>query len=140
MVRAADDELQVCPGARSNVPAWQYRDVERSDDGPRQLRLLDFEDVMFGDPVLDVAITLYYGRERPDHAALSEAYESGYRSVREWPVRDTRQMDLLVAARAVMLLNHALQTELTKGNSGPFAAPYPSCCELTHALLAISVG
>jgi Ser/Thr protein kinase RdoA (MazF antagonist) len=78
------------------------------------LRLIDFEDVMFGAPVLDVAITLYYGRERPDYVALSQAYEAGYRSVRDWPVRDSRQMDLLIAARAAMLLNHALQTEPDK--------------------------
>lgn len=89
-----------------NIEMWNVLTT-----GPGQLRLLDFEDVMFGHPVLDVAITLYYGREREDFAVLSRAYEAGYRSVRAWPVRDGRQLELLTAARAAMLLNYALQTE-----------------------------
>ncbi|MFJ8062927.1 phosphotransferase enzyme family protein [Streptomyces sp. NPDC096142] len=89
-----------------NIEMWNVLST-----GPGELRLLDFEDVMVGSPVLDVAITLFYGRERPDYTALAEAYEAGYRSVRPWPVRDSRQLALLTAARAVMLLNHALLTE-----------------------------
>ena len=115
VLRAADTELQRLALAsdrmflHGNIEMWNVLTT-----APGRLRLLDFEDVMFGAPVLDIAITLYYGRERPDHDALSQAYESGYRSVRDWPVRDSRQMDLLVAARAAMLLNHALQTEPDK--------------------------
>ena len=89
-----------------NIEMWNVLTT-----GPGELRLLDFEDVMFGHPVLDVAITFYYGRERSDHRSLCRAYEAGYRDVRAWPVRDARQMDLLTAARAAMLLNHALLTE-----------------------------
>jgi Ser/Thr protein kinase RdoA (MazF antagonist) len=92
-----------------NIEMWNVLTT-----GPGELRLLDFEDVMFGPPVLDVAITLYYGQERPDYGALCSAYEAGYRSVREWPVSDSHQMALLVAARAAMLLNHGLQTETDK--------------------------
>jgi Ser/Thr protein kinase RdoA (MazF antagonist) len=115
VVKEADNELGRLAAApdrmflHGNIEMWNVLTT-----GPHELRLLDFEDVMFGPPVLDVAITLYYGRERPDHDALSKAYESGYRSVRDWPVRDSHQMDLLVAARAAMLLNHALQTERDK--------------------------
>lgn len=115
VVREADLELLRLAAAadrmflHGNIEMWNVLTT-----GPGELRLLDFEDVMFGPPVLDVAITLYYGRERPDYVALSAAYEAGYRSVREWPVRDSRQMELLVAARAAMLLNHGLQTETDK--------------------------
>jgi Ser/Thr protein kinase RdoA (MazF antagonist) len=92
-----------------NIEMWNVLTTR-----PGELRLLDFEDVMFGPPVFDVAITLYYGRERPDYGALSTAYEAGYRSLRDWPVRDCHQMNLLFAARAAMLLNHALLTEQDK--------------------------
>jgi Ser/Thr protein kinase RdoA (MazF antagonist) len=115
VVKEADDELgrlAAAPGRiflHGNIEMWNVLTT-----APRKLTLLDFEDVMFGAPILDVAITLYYGRERTDYAALSTAYESGYRSVRNWPVREPRQMDLLFAARAAMLLNHALQTEQDK--------------------------
>jgi Ser/Thr protein kinase RdoA (MazF antagonist) len=111
----ADEELMrlaVAPERiflHGNIEMWNVLTT-----APGELRLLDFEDVMVGAPVLDVAITLFYGRERPGYARLSTAYESGYRSVREWPVLDARQMDLLLAARAAMLLNHALQTERDK--------------------------
>jgi len=112
VVREADLELGRLATApdrmflHGNIEMWNVLTT-----GPGELRLLDFEDVMFGPPVLDVAITLYYGRERPDYGALSAAYEAGYRSVRQWPVSDSRQMDLLVAARAAMLLNYGIETE-----------------------------
>jgi Ser/Thr protein kinase RdoA (MazF antagonist) len=35
-----------------------------------RLTAFDFEDVMRGLPVQDIAITLSYGRERPDHREL----------------------------------------------------------------------
>jgi Ser/Thr protein kinase RdoA (MazF antagonist) len=92
-----------------NIEMWNVLTT-----APGELRLLDFEDVMVGPPVLDVSITLFYGSERPDHPALTEAYEAGYRTVRPWPVRDSRQLDLLTAARAAMLLNHAMLTERDK--------------------------
>ncbi|KKK05783.1 phosphotransferase enzyme family protein [Micromonospora sp. HK10] len=104
--------LAECPDRiflHGNIEMWNVLTTS-----PGELRLLDFEDVMFGHPVLDIAITFYYGRERSDHPLLCRAYEAGYRSVRAWPVRDSRQMDLLTAARAAMLLNHALLTEKEK--------------------------
>lgn len=115
IVAEADRELArlardpTCMFLHGNIEMWNVLVT-----GPGQLRLLDFEDVMFGHPVLDVAITFYYGRERKDYPALTQAYESGYRSVRTWPVRNPRQLELLTAARATMLLNYALQTETDK--------------------------
>ena len=114
-MRDADVELGRLAAApdriflHGNIEMWNVLTTR-----PGELRLLDFEDVMLGPPVLDVAITLYYGRERTDHEVLSKAYEAGYRSVRDWPVSNSHQMDLLVAARAAMLLNHALKTEPDK--------------------------
>jgi Ser/Thr protein kinase RdoA (MazF antagonist) len=112
VVKEADEELaRLGTGSdriflHGNIEMWNVLVT-----APGELRLIDFEDVMFGHPVQDVAITLYYGSERPDYADLSYAYQRGYRSVRDWPVMDNRQVELLVASRAAMLLNHALQTE-----------------------------
>jgi Ser/Thr protein kinase RdoA (MazF antagonist) len=115
VVREADAELnRLSAGSgrmylHGNIEMWNVLTT-----APGQLRLLDFEDVMFGQPVQDIATTLYYGRERSDYSELNRAYESGYRCFRDWPVRDSRQIGLLIAARATMLLNHALQTEPDK--------------------------
>lgn len=75
------------------------------------LRLMDFEDVMLGHPIHDVAITLYYGAERDDYLELRDAFKEGYTSMLPWPINDQRELELLVAARAAMLLNHAILTE-----------------------------
>ncbi|GAA0905297.1 phosphotransferase enzyme family protein [Virgisporangium aurantiacum] len=113
----ADGELAriaALPGPvflHGNIEMWN---VLVDDHG--RLRLLDFEDVMVGQPIHDVAITLYYGMERPDYPALREAFESGYRLVRPWPVAPGDDLDLLMAARAIMLLNHTL---LTHADPGP---------------------
>lgn len=112
VVRAADDELARLASRPDRI--YLHGNIEMWNvlvSAPGELRLLDFEDVMFGHPVQDVVITLYYGRERPDYADLSQAYEAGYRNVRDWPALGSRQIELLTAARAAMLLNHALQTE-----------------------------
>lgn len=115
VVHEADKELGRLASARDqiylhgNIEMWNVL-VEPSGG----LRLLDFEDVMIGSPLLDIAITLYYGQERADYKDLSGAYEAGYRSVRPWPVQSARQLKLLTAARAAMLLNHALLTVADK--------------------------
>ena len=75
-----------------------------------RLTIFDFEDVMLGSPVQDVAITLHYGRERADYRNLRAAFRMGYESVRPWPVEYDGQLERLMAARTVMLLNHALRT------------------------------
>jgi Ser/Thr protein kinase RdoA (MazF antagonist) len=39
---------------------------------------MDFEDVMLGYPVQDVAITLYYGQQREQYPELRDAFFEGY--------------------------------------------------------------
>ncbi|WP_419703225.1 phosphotransferase enzyme family protein [Promicromonospora sp. NFX87] len=112
VTRAADSELEQI--AAQPDPIYLHGNIEMWNvlvgaDG--DLRLLDFEDVMIGQPIQDIAITLYYGAERQDYAALVSAFIDGYKSVRPWPSYDPSVLTLLMAARAIMLLNHALQTE-----------------------------
>ena len=76
-----------------------------------RLTAFDFEDVMRGAPVQDIAITLSYGRARPDYGELRRAFRAGYERRRGWPVEFDGQLELLMAARKVMFLNYLLRTD-----------------------------
>jgi Ser/Thr protein kinase RdoA (MazF antagonist) len=110
----AESDRELARIAQLETPIFLHGNIEMWNvivDQEGQLVLLDFEDVMLGQPIQDIAITLYYGMERPDYQELSIAFREGYHSVREWPVTELRTLELLMAARATMLLNHALLTE-----------------------------
>jgi Ser/Thr protein kinase RdoA (MazF antagonist) len=68
--------------------------------------LFDFEDVMAGYPVQDVAITLFYGRDRADYAELTQAFRRGYTTVAPWPARSERQLRTLMAGRTLTFMNY----------------------------------
>jgi Ser/Thr protein kinase RdoA (MazF antagonist) len=76
-----------------------------------ELYIMDFEDVMLGYPVQDIAITLYYGRQRDDYAALREAFTQGYTSLRMWPVDRDGQIETLIAARSVNFINYVARID-----------------------------
>jgi Ser/Thr protein kinase RdoA (MazF antagonist) len=76
-----------------------------------KLTAFDFEDVMWGAPVQDIAITLSYGRSRPDYGELRQAFRKGYERRRTWPVEFDGQLELLMAARRVMFVNYVLRTD-----------------------------
>ncbi len=66
---------------------------------------LDFEDMMWGFPIQDIATTLYYYRWRDDYEELLGAFRSGYEGVREWPQSHRGQIDVLIMGRALLLAN-----------------------------------
>lgn len=112
VVREADEELARI--AALPDPMFLHGNIEMWNllvDTSGGLRLLDFEDVMLGQPLQDVAITLYYGMERADYPDLAAAFREGYTATRDWPAQDEHDLKLLMAARATMLLNHAFLTE-----------------------------
>jgi Ser/Thr protein kinase RdoA (MazF antagonist) len=76
-----------------------------------ELYVIDFEDVMLGYPVQDVAITLYYGRDRDGYGAWREAFEEGYTRLRPWPAESERQIETLMAARAAMFVNYVARVD-----------------------------
>ncbi|MCJ7703499.1 MAG: phosphotransferase, partial [Anaerolineales bacterium] len=47
-----------------------------------ELYLLDFEDIMLGYPLQDIAITLYYGQDRDGYPQLRSAFQRGYTRLR----------------------------------------------------------
>jgi Ser/Thr protein kinase RdoA (MazF antagonist) len=70
---------------------------------------LDFEDLMWGYPVQDIAVTLYYLQGYAAYPALREAFQQGYTLYRDWPEQRPKQIDLLIASRGLELANFVLQ-------------------------------
>ena len=84
--------LNALPGKRAlhgNIEMWN---VLVNDGRPG---ILDFEEVMYGQPVHDIAISLHYGRGRADYTDLCDAFRAGYERVSSWPVSTERQLDVL---------------------------------------------
>ncbi len=71
-----------------------------------RLIAFDFEDVSWGHPVQDVAITLFYERNHPGYTDLRAAFEEGYRTVGTWPVAYDGQLEQFMAARTIMFVNY----------------------------------
>jgi Ser/Thr protein kinase RdoA (MazF antagonist) len=69
----------------------------------------DFEDLIWGFPAQDIAITFYYFQDHDDYPALCEAFRSGYTRHQEWPERYPGEIDTYVAGRGVELVNFVLQ-------------------------------
>lgn len=73
-----------------------------------RMTAFDFEDVTWGHPVQDVAITLFYERRHPAYADLRAAFGDGYRTVAQWPVSYPGELEHFMAARTVMFVNYVL--------------------------------
>jgi Ser/Thr protein kinase RdoA (MazF antagonist) len=74
-----------------------------------KLYALDFEDLMWGFPVQDIAIILYYFQRHEQYAALREAFMRGYTHHSEWPERYPGEIDTFIAGRGLVLANFVLQ-------------------------------
>ncbi|NMO17807.1 phosphotransferase [Pyxidicoccus fallax] len=73
-----------------------------------QLVVLDFDDLFLGHPAQDIAITLFYGHNRPDYEALCRAFRAGYEHVRPWPLATDEQLRTLLIARRLELMNYSI--------------------------------
>ena len=71
-----------------------------------RLIALDFEDVTWGHPVQDVAITLFYERTHAGYDDLRKAFEEGYRTIAPWPVSYEGELEKFMAARTIMFVNY----------------------------------
>jgi Ser/Thr protein kinase RdoA (MazF antagonist) len=71
-----------------------------------ELWALDFEDAMVAAPIQDIAISLFYNRDRPDHPDLVAAFRAGYETVRAWPDEEPSVIPTVMAARTVMFMNY----------------------------------
>ena len=68
---------------------------------------IDFEDLMLGWPVQDIATTLYYFPDE-DYARLRDAFREGYIRRSAWPERHPGEIDSFIAERGVELANFIL--------------------------------
>ncbi len=68
---------------------------------------IDFEDLMLGWPVQDIATTLYYFPVET-YSALRSAFQDGYTRHSPWPERHSGEIDSFIAARGLGLANFIL--------------------------------
>jgi Ser/Thr protein kinase RdoA (MazF antagonist) len=68
----------------------------------------DFEDLIYAVPILDVATSLYYVRDRPDYLSLAVAFRVGYERHMPWVEHEPGEVDRLLIARGLDLLNTAI--------------------------------
>jgi len=76
-----------------------------------ELYVIDFEDVMLGYPVQDVAVTLSYGRDRPDYDDLRAAFREGYSDLRFWHGEGDSGIETLIATQTVMFINYVARID-----------------------------
>ncbi len=67
------------------------------------LGVLDFDDMAWGHPMQDIAISLYYVRRRASYSALEAGLRKGYEKVASWPLAE-RTRDALWQWRTLSLL------------------------------------
>jgi len=97
-LKASDEPMRIL---HNDLHQWNVR-VARGVLSP-----IDFEDLMLGWPVQDIATTLYYfGTKNFD--ALRAAFLDGYTRVSPWPERHTGEIDSFIAARGFGLANFIL--------------------------------
>jgi Ser/Thr protein kinase RdoA (MazF antagonist) len=76
-----------------------------------RLYALDFEDMMWGHPLQDVATTLYYFRWDDRFEVMRDAFRRGYMAVRPWPEQHEGQLEILMAGRMLLLANYVAASE-----------------------------
>jgi len=69
---------------------------------------LDFEDLVLGHPVQDLATTLFHFDGREEYEELAAVFRIGYERVLEWPEQYPGQIDVLKAGRDLVLANWLL--------------------------------
>jgi Ser/Thr protein kinase RdoA (MazF antagonist) len=74
-----------------------------------KLYALDFEDLMWGYPVQDIAITFYYWQDHAQFGELRAAFRHGYTEHVEWPEQAPGQIDTFIAGRGLDLANFILR-------------------------------
>lgn len=110
MLRAAWDRVDAM---LSDMTTWPDQRILHGDLHPwnvhrvrTRLRPLDFADLIWGPPIQDIAISLYYLTSRDDYPLLRDAFVDGYTGVRPWPMGDDGIVRALHAARDLTFCNH----------------------------------
>ncbi len=72
---------------------------------------LDFEDAMWGYPVQDIAIALWYISKNKKRKVFYRAFQEGYSSLRKWPVKYPGEIEAFFIGRVLMLANFVIKCE-----------------------------
>ncbi len=76
---------------------------------------------MYASPLLDAMIALYYVARRETYPQLRDAFRAGYEAVRPWVEQEPGELDRLLVARGLDLMNLiAGDDELDIGDWGAF--------------------
>jgi len=104
--QAASDELIARLRARDPV-IITHGDLHHANSKLSRgvLRPIDFEDLMWATAGQDIGTSLYYITKRDDYAALRDAFQAGYETVRPWVERTPGEVDVLRFPRGLDLLN-----------------------------------
>ncbi len=97
-LQASDEPMRIL---HNDLHQWNVRN-SRSVLSP-----IDFEDLMLGWPVQDIATTLYYFPSQ-NYAALRQAFQEGYMRHSPWPERHPGEINSFIAARGFGLANFIL--------------------------------
>jgi len=74
--------------------------------------VIDFEDMMWGFPVQDAGVALFYVLRRPDFRDILARYREGYTRHLPWFERREGELDDMMVVRDLHLLNVSLQMNL----------------------------
>jgi Ser/Thr protein kinase RdoA (MazF antagonist) len=69
---------------------------------------IDFEDLMWGWPVQDIATSLYYFIDSEAYPTLRQAFQDGYSRHSPWPEQHAGEIDAFISARALDMVNFVL--------------------------------
>jgi Ser/Thr protein kinase RdoA (MazF antagonist) len=78
---------------------------------------IDFEDLMWGWPVQDIATSLYYFIDAENYPTLRNAHKEGYSRCAPWPERYPGEIDAFIAARGLGIVNFVLNDPNPKWKS-----------------------
>jgi Ser/Thr protein kinase RdoA (MazF antagonist) len=72
------------------------------------IAILDFEDLAWGFPIQDIGTTFNYLQALKNKSELIKGYRQGYTELLAWPEQYPGQVECLIAARGMMLVNYLL--------------------------------
>lgn len=108
-LKASGETMRILHG---DLHQWNVR-VSRGVLSP-----IDFEDLMLGWPVQDIATTLYYFLNE-SYSVFREAFRTGYSWIAQWPERYPGEIDSFIAARGLGMANFVLNDPSLIGNTQP---------------------
>jgi Ser/Thr protein kinase RdoA (MazF antagonist) len=97
-LKASGEPMRILHG---DLHQWNVRNARGV------LSPIDFEDLMLGWPVQDIATTLYYF-DAENFSALRSTFQSGYERYSPWPEKRAGEIDSFIAARGLGLANFIL--------------------------------